>query len=249
MPKTKAGLVDLYIQGVDRALEERLPPDELAAIKIRERIRSLVWTRLEIMGPAREAVRSGARDPRHAAELAAWRRAIGWRSADLMWRLAGDTATDFNHYTKRATLGAVYGSTLLAWLDDDSEGWGETAAFLDRRIDDVMRFEKWKARVARLGRSPAQPHPVPRPAALPAALTALLVIDNHSHHAMPDGMAIPLPAHGCLAVMLALLRASAPAVRRHGRAEGAGDLAAARLYRGRLSRGGRRRPDQEPARI
>ena len=62
-----------------------------------------------------------------------------------MWRLAGDTATDFNHYTKRATLGAVYGSTLLVWLDDGSDGWSETAAFLDRRIDDVMRFEKWKA--------------------------------------------------------------------------------------------------------
>jgi ubiquinone biosynthesis protein COQ9 len=61
-----------------------------------------------------------------------------------MWRIAGDTSTDFNHYTKRMTLGAVYGSTLLVWLDDDSEGWVETAAFLDRRIDDVMSFEKWK---------------------------------------------------------------------------------------------------------
>ena len=70
---------------------------------------------------------------------------IGWRTADLMWRIAGDTSTDFNHYTKRMTLGAVYGSTLLVWLDDQSEGWSETAAFLDRRIDDVMKFEKFKA--------------------------------------------------------------------------------------------------------
>jgi ubiquinone biosynthesis protein COQ9 len=62
-----------------------------------------------------------------------------------MWRIAGDTSTDFNHYTKRMTLGAVYGSTLLVWLDDQSEGWSETAAFLDRRIDQVMRFEKFKA--------------------------------------------------------------------------------------------------------
>ena len=70
---------------------------------------------------------------------------IGWRTADLMWRIAGDTSTDFNHYTKRLTLGAVYNSTLLVWLDDQSEGSSETAAFLDRRIDDVMKFEKWKA--------------------------------------------------------------------------------------------------------
>jgi ubiquinone biosynthesis protein COQ9 len=70
---------------------------------------------------------------------------LSWRSADLMWRIAGDTSTDFNHYTKRMTLGAVYGSTLLAWLEDRSEGWSDTAAFLDRRIDDVMSFEKFKA--------------------------------------------------------------------------------------------------------
>ena len=88
-----------------------------------------------------------------------------------MWRLAGDTSTDFNHYTKRMTLGAVYGSTLLVWLDDQSEGWSDTAAFLDRRIDDVMRFEKAKARVARLGRPAAEPVALPRTAALPAALS------------------------------------------------------------------------------
>ena len=70
---------------------------------------------------------------------------LGWHSADAMWRLAGDTATDFNHYTKRLTLSGVYAATLLAWLDDDSEGWADTAAFLDRRLAGVMRFEKWKA--------------------------------------------------------------------------------------------------------
>ena len=144
MPKAKASLVDTFVQGVDRALETALPPEELAAMKIRARIRALVWTRLEIMGPAREAVRSGLAILALPQNLALAAR-IGWRSADHMWRLAGDTATDFNHYTKRATLSAVYGSTLLAWLDDDSEGWAGTAAFLDRRIDDVMRFEKWKA--------------------------------------------------------------------------------------------------------
>jgi len=144
MPKTQAGMIDVYIQEVDRALDAYFSPERLSGMKIREKIRSLVWQRLEIMAPAREAVR------RALAILAmpqnvplAFR--IGWRTADLMWRIAGDTSTDFNHYTKRMTLGAVYGSTLLVWLDDQSEGWTETAAFLDRRIDDVMRFEKFKA--------------------------------------------------------------------------------------------------------
>jgi ubiquinone biosynthesis protein COQ9 len=144
MPKTAAGLIDTYIQEVDRGLEASFPPDRIAAMKIRERIRALVWHRLEIMGPAREAIR------RAMATLAMPQNVplalrISWRSADQMWRLAGDTSTDFNHYTKRMTLGAVYGSTLLAWLDDESEGWTDTKAFLDRRINDVMKFEKFKA--------------------------------------------------------------------------------------------------------
>lgn len=144
MPKTQSGMIDVYVQEVDRALEAYFTPERLSGLKIREKIRALVWRRLEIMGPAREAVR------RALAILAMPQNApfavrIGWRAADLMWRIAGDTSTDFNHYTKRMTLGAVYGSTLLIWLDDQSEGWTETAAFLDRRIDDVMRFEKFKA--------------------------------------------------------------------------------------------------------
>jgi len=143
-PKGQAAMIDCYIQEVDRALEASFTPEQLAGMKIRERIRALVWRRLEIMGDAREALR------RALAILAMPQNVslgfgISWRTADLMWRLAGDASTDFNHYTKRMTLGAVYASTLLAWLDDRSEGWKDTSGFLDRRIDDVMRFEKLKA--------------------------------------------------------------------------------------------------------
>jgi ubiquinone biosynthesis protein COQ9 len=144
MPKTQTGMTDLYIQEVDRALEAFFTPERLADLKIRDKIRSLVWKRLEIMGPAREAVRRALAILAMPQNIPLALR-ISWRSADLMWRIAGDTSTDFNHYTKRMTLGAVYGSTLLVWLDDQSEGWMDTAAFLDRRIDDVMKFEKCKA--------------------------------------------------------------------------------------------------------
>ena len=144
MPKTQAGMVDVYIQAVDRALEEHFTPERLAGMKIRDKIRGLVWKRLEIMGPAREAVRRGVAILAMPQNLPLGMR-IGWRTADLMWRIAGDTSTDFNHYTKRLTLGGVYASTLLVWLDDNGEAWSETAAFLDRRIDDVMKIEKWKA--------------------------------------------------------------------------------------------------------
>ena len=144
VPKDQAGKIDLYVRGVDRALEEHFTPERLDGLKIREKIRAIVWKRLEIMEPAREAVR------RALSILAMPQNGltglkIGWRTADVMWRIAGDTSTDYNHYTKRVMLGGVYASTLLVWLDDQSEGWAETAAFLERRIDDVMKIEKLKA--------------------------------------------------------------------------------------------------------
>ena len=144
MPKKQADMIDLYVQEVDRALQAWFTPKRLAGMKIREKIRSLVWHRLEIMGPAREAVRRALAILAMPQNLPLGLR-ISWRTADQMWRIAGDTSTDFNHYTKRMTLGAIYASTLLVWLDDQSEGWTETAAFLDRRIDNVMQFEKFKA--------------------------------------------------------------------------------------------------------
>jgi len=143
-PSGPAEMVDAYVRGVDAAMEAHFTPDKVAAMKISQRIRALVWHRLEVMAPAREAVRTGLSILAMPQNLP---RALktGWRSADLMWRIAGDTATDYNHYTKRLILSGVYGTTLLAWLDDQGDGWSETGAFLDRRLADVMRFEKWKA--------------------------------------------------------------------------------------------------------
>ena len=143
-PKEPAQMVAAWIEGVDAALVERFPPEVVAGMKVRDRIRDMVWYRFEVTAPAREAQRTALAILAMPQNLPLALR-INWRSSDLMWRLAGDTATDFNHYTKRATLSAVYTSTLLAWLDDDSEGFVETRAFLDRRLADVMRIEKLKA--------------------------------------------------------------------------------------------------------
>ena len=70
-----------------------------------------------------------------------------YRTVDAIWYAAGDTATDFNFYSKRALLGGVFSSTLLYWLNDRSPDDEATWAFLDRRLADVMRFEKLKANV------------------------------------------------------------------------------------------------------
>lgn len=143
-PSDQPSMIDTYIQGIDAAMEAHFPPGRVAEMKVRDRIRSLIWYRLEMMAPAREAVRTGLSVFAMPQNLPLALK-TAWCSADLMWRIAGDQSTDYNHYSKRMILSGVYGSTLLCWLDDTSEGWSETRAFLDRRLADVMRFEKWKA--------------------------------------------------------------------------------------------------------
>ena len=137
-------MVDAWFDWIDKAMLIAFPPERIAQMKIRERIRDLILFRFETMRPHREALRRALAVLAMPQNLAAAAR-LAWRSADRLWRLAGDTATDFNHYSKRAILVGVYGSTTLVFLDDNDEDLADTRAFLGRRIDDVMRFEKFKA--------------------------------------------------------------------------------------------------------
>ena len=144
-PGGKAAMIDAWFDSIDIAMLEAFPPERIAAMKVRDRIGQLVLFRLELIRANREALRRALAILAMPQNAAAGAR-LAWRSADRIWRLAGDTATDFNHYSKRAILIGVYGSTSLIFLDDESEGLEQTRAFLDRRIGDVMRFEKAKAR-------------------------------------------------------------------------------------------------------
>ena len=139
-------LVQAYIARADAEMVRALDGLDLGQRKVRDRITLAVRTRLEQAAADKEAVRRAA----HVLGLPGNARLSArslWRTADAMWRAAGDTATDYNHYTKRAILSAVYGSVLLVWLNDQSEDHAETWAFLDRRIAGVMQFEKTKAKL------------------------------------------------------------------------------------------------------
>jgi len=141
-------MIAAWIARIDADMAEALPATRIGNLPIRERIRSLVQFRLDAVTGREESLRRALAImamPQNAARTAK----LSWASADRMWRLAGDTAADFNHYTKRATLAALYASTLLVFVADESEGKAETRAFLDRRINGVMRFEKAKARLLR----------------------------------------------------------------------------------------------------
>jgi ubiquinone biosynthesis protein COQ9 len=137
-------MIDAWFASIDRGMAARFTPEALGAMKIRQRIAALVEARLDLLAANREALRRATAIlamPQNALRAAR----LGWRAADAMWRLAGDTATDYNHYTKRTLLGGIYAATIAVFLQDESEGWTDTRAFLARRIEDVMRFEKAKA--------------------------------------------------------------------------------------------------------
>lgn len=143
-PGGAVDMIDAWFAAVDARMAAALPPERLAAMKIRARITALVEARLDAVAPEREALRRAIAVLALPANVARAAR-LAWRSVDTMWRLAGDAATDYNHYTKRATLLGVYASTISVFLDDESGGQADTRAFLARRIDGLMRFEKAKA--------------------------------------------------------------------------------------------------------
>ena len=144
-PEGAGALVEFYSTSVDKEMEERLAAMDLPSMKIRARIAEAVKTRLTIMKRHKEAARRAAAllsMPMHAGLAAR----LLYRSVDVMWRAAGDTATDFNFYSKRGILAGVYGSTLVRWFADTSPDEAATNEFLAARIENVMQFEKFKAK-------------------------------------------------------------------------------------------------------
>lgn len=142
------GAVDLAIafhRAGDVAMMQAIAEADLSGMRFRDKVAHAIRLRLKAVDD-KEAVRRGSTLfalPHMAPEGAK----LIWGTADAIWTALGDTSRDINWYTKRATLSAVYGSVVLYWLGDDSTGGQATDAFIDRRIDNVMQFEKVKAGV------------------------------------------------------------------------------------------------------
>lgn len=157
-PKGIADVLDFWAEREDLAMMAAYEALQEPPARIRDKVTWLVRRRIEQLTPHREAARRAGAvlTLPHLAGLGA---RLAWRTAGAIWRALGDSSTDGNWYTKRATLSAVYLSTLTRWFADDEED-GETPysaswAFLDDRICNVMSFEKWKAKAAKKGFDPA----------------------------------------------------------------------------------------------
>lgn len=151
-PRGVRDLFRAYVTEADRKMVAALEASDLEGMRIRDKIALAVRTRLTQNVEHREAARRAVAylmRPAQAREGAA----ATWRTVDAIWYAIGDRSADFNFYSKRALLAAVYVSTFFTWLNDDSEDFTETWAFLDRRINDVMKVPKIRGQAeAALGR-------------------------------------------------------------------------------------------------
>jgi ubiquinone biosynthesis protein COQ9 len=143
-PRGPVGLAAAWHRRGDDRMLELLAATDLGAMRFRDRIALAVRFRLD--GTDTELARRAAALyalPQHAAEGSR----LLWGTADAIWKALGDASDDINWYTKRLSLAGVLGAVSLYWLGDTSEGRVKTWAFLDRRIEDVMRIETVKARL------------------------------------------------------------------------------------------------------
>ena len=145
-PDGPADFAACFSRWADRRMLDRLESLALDQLRARERVALAVNTRLEIVEPWREAVRRALvilALPQNT--LLAMR--LLYETIDGIWYAAGDSATDFSFYTKRATLAGIYAATLLYWLEDRSPGFADTRAFLDRRLAGAARIGQARRRL------------------------------------------------------------------------------------------------------
>ncbi len=145
-PEDVSSALDHFADLMDRRMLEKLRKIDAGELRVRDRIRAAVLARLDALQPHREAERRAVvwwSLPFRAGRGGR----ILWRTADRIWDWAGDEATDYNRYTKRALLSGVLASTTLAWLGDEDSA----PAFLDRRIENVMQWGRVLGKIKKTG--------------------------------------------------------------------------------------------------
>jgi len=145
-PAGPADAIEHFATMADRAMLEALERHDLSGMSVRERVALAVRMRLEGLGGEREAIRRALGFLALPGQAPLGLKLL-YRTVDAIWWAVGDRSTDFNFYTKRALLAAVYSATLLYWLDDRSEGAANSWAFLDRCLADVMKIPQIAGRL------------------------------------------------------------------------------------------------------
>lgn len=145
-PGGRADLTRMFFDHVDSQMSAHMRKNIKPSDRVRDKIAAGVRARIHALAPYRAVLPQLARTapPRDALRRL-------WHAADLIWWEAGDTATDYNHYSKRILLSGVIASTTLYWMNDDSENFDKTEGFLQNRISDVLKAGGFLAKIKNKG--------------------------------------------------------------------------------------------------
>lgn len=147
-PHGLTDILDSFANYADDQMMEALSDTSPDDLRIRDRIKTALVARFTYLNDHKEITKdtlkfwlNPLRKPRAAK--------IVWRTADRIWDWAGDTATDYNRYTKRSLLCGIIASATIAWLNDDTADMSKTKRFIEDRINNVMMIEKIKAKLTK----------------------------------------------------------------------------------------------------
>tara|TARA_B100000809_G_C15018308_1_gene487507 strand:+ start:416 stop:1075 length:660 start_codon:yes stop_codon:yes gene_type:complete len=137
-------LKQYYFSEIDEQMLQKIKTQNYENIRVRDKIFNGVLIRLDLFKKNKTSIKyifvSESSNPIKSLKHL-------WRTSDLIWKSAGDSSTDYNHYTKRLLLSWVYITTLICWFNDKSRNINDTKLFLNRRIDEVLEFGKQSGKI------------------------------------------------------------------------------------------------------
>ena len=135
--------INVFSEIIDLEVKENYNLIELKPERVPEKIKKIIMIRLNLCQRYKEAVRSSISLTAIPVNARASVKIL-YKTCNSIWRIAGDKSTDFSFYTRRISLAAVYTSTLLFWLNDNSNENVETEFFLERRLKDISKISSLK---------------------------------------------------------------------------------------------------------
>ncbi len=144
------GINSLIIQ-INHILNQRMnqgKPRNFLNLRINEKIRYLILKRLKMIDNLfdRKLILNIAFKQKSPFKLIR----MLFNISDEIWHISGDTSTDFNFYSKRIILMNIYTASFFYFLRDSSLDLSKTKIFIDKQIDSVLKFGKFKSKFSNI---------------------------------------------------------------------------------------------------
>ena len=136
-------LKNLYLY-FENLLKNSIEEEDLSALRTHEKIRKIIELHFISIEPHKKALRSILHRGSLLSSPITFTNML-YQTVSHMWYAAGDQSTDYNFYTKRLILSAVYTPTLFYWLEGNN--LEETMKYCDKKLSQVSKVPKLKNQI------------------------------------------------------------------------------------------------------